>query len=84
MGTGNLIGNNTKGPSEFWKRLNSCRIYANGDINKEDLDFSIAQINQQNITAPGHKFRRRQEYNIMRTYVDRPELYKLKDPSVQY
>ena len=67
--------------SEFWRRLNNCRIdRENGCVNKSDIEYSLAKINTQNVFLNGHKKRRRAEYFIaMQPYgkVD-ASLYNLK------
>jgi len=83
MGYGNMFGNATKQPCEFWKRLNKCKIdEINGCINKQDIDYSLAKVNTQNVIAKGHVYRRRAEYKIMcQTFGEiNPELYHLLAP----
>lgn len=83
MGYGNMFGNNTKKPCEFWQRLNKCKIdEINGCINKQDLDYTLAKVNTQNITEKGHVYRRRAEYNIMRQKFGdvNSDLYHLLSP----
>lgn len=82
MGAGNLYGNSTKGPSEFWKRMCNCRIdKKNGCINKSDIEYSLAQINSQNVFMKGHKTRRRAEYFIAMQPFGKinKDLYNLKN-----
>lgn len=50
--------------SEFYKRLNKCRI-ANGKMNKSDLRFTVAAVRTIKITAPGHKPRRLATHKMM-------------------
>ena len=81
MGAGNLTGAGNYAISEFWRRLGNCRIdKENGCINKSDIDYTLAQINKQNVFLPGHKTRRRAEYFIaMQPYGKiNPKLYNLK------
>ena len=83
MGYGNMFGNNTKKPCEFWQRLNKCKIdEINGCIDKKDIDYSLAKVNTQNVTEKGHVYRRRAEYKIMnQTFGEvNPELYHLLAP----
>ena len=82
IGAGNLYGSNTKQPSEFWKRMCNCRIdRKHGCINKSDIEYSLAQINSQNVFMKGHKTRRRAEYFIAMQPFGKvnSELYNLKD-----
>lgn len=50
--------------SEFYRRLKRCRV-KNGKINKNDLNYSIAGVKTSRISAPGHKYRRYDEYKLM-------------------
>ena len=62
MGPGNVTGTKTRQMSEFFRRLNNCRIdKKNGCVDKSDVYFTISQIRNQNITEPGHIARREQE-----------------------
>ena len=66
MGIGNMAGNGSNQPCEVWKRLQRCRIdKKNGCINQNDINYAIAQVKKQNITAKGHQFRRKKESEIM-------------------
>jgi GH24 family phage-related lysozyme (muramidase) len=81
MGAGNLTGAGNHAISEFWRRLGNCRIdKENGCINKSDIDYTLAQVNKQNVFLPGYKTRRRAEYFIaMQPYGKiNPKLYNLK------
>lgn len=83
MGYGNMFGNNTKKPCEFWQRLNKCKIdEINGCIDKKDIDYSLAKVNTQNVTEKGHVYRRRAEYKIMCQEFGKvnPDLYHLLAP----
>ena len=66
MGAGNTYGNGKREMSELWKRLNNCRIDKKHNcINKSDVYFTISQARHQNITEPGHVYRREAECQIM-------------------
>lgn len=81
MGPGNVTGTKTRQMSEFFRRLNNCRIdKKNGCVDKSDVYFTISQIRNQNITEPGHIARREQECQIAQQLGDKinPELYNLK------
>ena len=83
MGYGNMFGNAKKSPCEFWKRLNNCKVdEVNGCMNKNDLDYSLAKVNTQNVTEKGHVYRRKAEYNIMCQNFGKvnPDLYHLLAP----
>lgn len=83
MGYGNMFGNNTKKPCEFWQRLNKCKIDdINGCINKQDIEYTLSKVNTQNVTEKGHVYRRRAEYKIMSQKFGsvNPELYHLLAP----
>lgn len=47
------------------ERLKRCRYDSNGNINKLDLDFTLASVRDMKISQPGHKPRRIDEYKIM-------------------
>lgn len=47
------------------ERLKRCRYDSNGNINKLDLDFTLASVRDMKISQPGHKPRRVDEYRIM-------------------
>ena len=80
MGVGNLRGTKTRQQSEFWRRLNACRI-SKDKVDRSDVYYTISQIRHQNITERGHVARREAECQIMQqcslTHVN-PELYNLK------
>ena len=58
-GSGNMTGSATRSQSEFWKRLNNCRVdKENGCIDRSDVYFTISQLRHQFITEPGHVARR--------------------------
>jgi hypothetical protein len=81
MGPGNVTGTKTRQMSEFFRRLNNCRIdKKNGCVDKSDVYFTISQIRNQNITEPGHIARREQECQIAQQIGDKinPSLYNLK------
>lgn len=81
MGYGNMFGSGKREESEFWSRLNNCRIdKKNNCMNVSDINFSIAAVRTQNITQRGHVIRRKAEYSIMmQPYGSIDEkLYKLK------
>lgn len=66
MGYGNMFGAGKREESEFWSRLNKCRIDKNNNcMNVADINFSIAAVRNQNITQRGHIARRKAEYSIM-------------------
>lgn len=66
MGYGNMFGSGKREESEFWSRLNKCRIdRQNNCMNVSDINFSIAAVRNQNITQRGHIARRKAEYSIM-------------------
>lgn len=50
--------------SDFYKRLKSCRV-KKGQINKNDLQFTVAAVKTCRISAPGHKDRRYAEHKLM-------------------
>ncbi len=80
MGYGNTYGNGKKRMSELWRRLNNCRIdKKNNCINKSDVYYTISQARHQNITQPGHKYRREAECKIMQQLgkTVNPDLYHL-------
>lgn len=81
MGYGNMFGAGRREESEFWSRLNKCRIDKNNNcMNVSDINFSIGAVRNQNITERGHIARRKAEYRIMMQPlgVMNPELYDLK------
>ena len=87
MGYGNMYGNATKSACEFWKRLNKCKIDdINQCIDKQDIDYTLAKVNTQNVTEKGHVYRRRAEYNIMCQKFGKinPELYHLLAPQYRH
>lgn len=80
MGYGNMFGNKTKSPCEFWRRLNNCKVDdINSCMNKKDLDYSLNKVNTQNVTEKGHVYRRQAEYKIMSQKFGKvnPKLYHL-------
>lgn len=50
--------------TKFYSTLNRCRV-KNGKMNESDYTFTISFVKYTNITAPGHKVRRRAEMNMM-------------------
>lgn len=50
--------------SEFWNRLNRCRI-KNGKMNETDLSFTIAAVKSCRISCAGHKDRRYATHKMM-------------------
>ena len=50
--------------SEFYKRLNKCRI-SKGKMNQSDLRFTVAAVRTMKLTAPGHKARRLATHKLM-------------------
>ena len=51
-------------------------------MDKQDLDYTLAQVKKQNVTEKGHVYRRNAEYNIMNQDFNKlnPELYHLLAP----
>ena len=52
--------------SDFYKRLKCCRV-KKGQINKNDLQFTVAAVKTCRISTPGHKSRRYDEHKLMLT-----------------
>ena len=80
-GSGNMTGSATRVQSEFWRRLNNCRVdRENGCIDRSDVYFTISQLRHQFITEPGHVARREQECQIAQQLGSKvnPDLYNLK------
>ena len=50
--------------SEFYKRLKKCRV-KNGNIHKNDLEYSIAGVKISRISCKGHISRRYDEHKLM-------------------
>ena len=50
--------------SEFYKRLKNCRV-KRGQINSNDLNFSIAGVKTSRISCKGHISRRYDEHKLM-------------------
>ena len=50
--------------TEFYRRLQNCR-FENGQINKSDIDFTLAAVKNTRCTKPGHYKRRAAEYAMM-------------------
>lgn len=53
--------------TEFWNRWSRCRYDNNmpGNINQNDLNFTIAAVKTSRISAPGHVTRRYDEHKLM-------------------
>lgn len=53
--------------TEFWNRWSRCRYDKNmpGNINQNDLNFTIAAVKTSRISAPGHIERRYDEHKLM-------------------
>lgn len=52
--------------TEFYSRWQNCRYDKNiGNINKSDLDYTLAAVKTSRISAPGHIKRRHNEYKLM-------------------
>ena len=53
--------------TEFWNRWSRCRYDNNmpGNINQNDLNFTIAAVKTSRISAPGHITRRYDEHKLM-------------------
>lgn len=53
--------------TEFWNRWSRCRYDKNmpGNINQNDLNFTIAAVKTSRISAPGHVTRRYDEHKLM-------------------
>lgn len=53
--------------TEFWNRWSRCRYDKNmpGNINQNDLNFTIAAVKSSRISAPGHITRRYDEHKLM-------------------
>lgn len=57
-------GENGVMKSEFYKRLKNCRV-KRGQINSNDLNFSIAGVKMSRISCKGHISRRYDEHKLM-------------------
>ena len=50
--------------TKFYSALNRCRV-KNGKMNESDFTYTVSFVRTTNITAAGHKPRRRAEMNMM-------------------
>lgn len=50
--------------TEFYRRLQNCR-FENGQINKSDIDYTLASVKTTRCTKRGHYKRRAAEYKMM-------------------
>lgn len=51
--------------TKFYTLLNRCRV-KNGNMNKEDFNYTVSHVSTTRITHKGHKIRRKDEMKMMK------------------